>query len=138
MSDFENSNTNYQVPGILYNMIAKKFRFHGYGALRFVYTKGKTVRVKYLNLKFHENPKKNQSRLAVVVAKKVCKRAPDRNRIRRRIYEIMRIYLKQVQIPQDMVITVFDERVGSMPAEELNSLIKDLLNQSKIRAKHIK
>ena len=113
-------------------MIAKKFRFHGYGALRFVYTKGKTVRVKYLNLKFHENTKKNQSRLAVVVAKKVCKRAPDRNRIRRRLYEIMRINLKEVSVPQDMVITVFDERVGSIPSEELNQLVKDLLNQSGI------
>jgi ribonuclease P protein component len=113
-------------------MIAKKFRFHGYGALRFVYTKGKTVRVRFLSLKFHQNNRREQCRLAVVVSKKVAKKAPDRNRIRRRLYEAMRRELPSITSSHDMVITVFDERVGSIPAEELNALVKDLLKQAEI------
>ena len=113
-------------------MIAKKFRFHGYGALRFVYTKGKTVRVRFLSLKFHENKRRDQCRVAVVVAKKVAKKAPDRNRIRRRLYEAVRQELPGINDSNDMVITVFDERVGSIPAEELTILVKDLLKQASL------
>lgn len=113
-------------------MIAKKFRFHGYGALRFVYTKGKTVRVRFLSLKFHENSRREHCRLAVVVAKKVAKKAPDRNRIRRRLYEALRQEMPSIRSSHDMVITVFDERVGSIPAEELKTLVKDLLKQASL------
>jgi ribonuclease P protein component len=113
-------------------MIAKKFRFHGYGSLRFVYTKGQTVRTRFLSLKFHENTRRSESRLAVVVAKKVTKKAPDRNRIRRRLYELMRSNWVQIKSPHDMVITVFDERVATLPAGELNKMVQDLLKQAKI------
>ncbi len=113
-------------------MIAKKFRFHGYGSLRFVYTKGRTVRTRFVSLKFHNNTRRTESRLAVVVAKKVAKKSPDRNRIRRRIYEEMRRQWGNITLPYDMVITVFDERVGDMPAEELSRIIQDLLQQAQI------
>lgn len=113
-------------------MIAKKYRFHGYGSLRFVYTKGRTVRTRFLSLKFHENTRRPETRLAVVVAKKVTKKAPDRNRIRRRIYEVMRVNLPNLKSPHDMVITVFDERVATIPSTELETMVKELLAQAKV------
>src|SRR5690606_5479309 len=99
---------------------------------RFVYTKGRTVRARYLSLKFHENTRRDESRLAVVVAKKVSKKAPDRNRIRRRLYESMRNNWSMINAPHDMVITVFDERVATISADELNESVKQLLSQAQI------
>lgn len=108
-------------------MIAKRFRFHGYGSLKFVYGKGKTVRSRFLSLKYIANTRREDSRLAVVVSKKVSKRAPERNRIRRRVYEVVRSQWSEVTPGTDMVITVFDERVGTIPAEELTASIRELL-----------
>ena len=113
-------------------MIAKKYRFHGYGALKFVYTKGKTVRARFVSLKFHENTRRTESRLAVVVPKKVAKKAPERNRIRRRIYEAMRVNWDSIKTPHDLVITVFDEKMASISVEELTRIIKDLIRQANL------
>lgn len=113
-------------------MIAKKFRFHGYGSLKLVYSKGKTARVKFLSLKYVPNSRRQSPRFAVVVSKKVTKKAPVRNKIRRRIYEIARPRLGAVTEGKDLVVTVFDERVSSIASEELCRLIEELFSQAGI------
>lgn len=111
-------------------MFAKKFRFHGYGSLKFVYSKGKTVRSRFLSLKYTVNSRRQESRLAVVVSKKVTKKAPVRNRIRRRVYGAMQQYWPEVTPAHDLVITVFDERVATIPTDELDASIVELLTQA--------
>lgn len=71
-------------------------------------------------------------RLAVVVSKKVSKSAVVRNRIRRRIYEIVRVHRKEAATPwpKDLVISVFEERIATMPAEELKTQVLKLLQKS--------
>ena len=83
-----------------------------------------------MSLKSVLNPKRKEPRLAVVVSKKVSKRAPERNRIRRRLYEAVRLEWPRFQITQDMVLTVFDERVATMSSEDLKKAVNDLLTQS--------
>ena len=116
-------------------MIAKKYRFHGYGSLKFVYSKGRVARSKYLAIKFHSNPRRENSRLAVVVSKKVTKKAPARNRIRRRIYESMRVKWNLINHTpaNDMIITVFDERIGTIPSKELDLIIDELLTSARLK-----
>lgn len=108
-------------------MLAKRYRFHGHNSLRFVYTKGKTVRARYISLKYCKNNRRTDSRVAVVVSKKVTKKAPVRNRIRRRLYEGMRQEWAMIQPGYDIVVTVFDERVANEPYEKLAATIADLL-----------
>lgn len=111
-------------------MIAKKFRFHGYGSLKFVYSKGKTTRARYLSLKYIANTRRKQSRLAVVVSKKITKKAPERNKIRRRLYEAMRLRWPDIKPGYDLVITVFDERIGTIESAELSRLVDELMAQA--------
>lgn len=111
-------------------MLAKQYRFHGYGSLKFVYSKGKSARTKFLSLKYIPNTRREQPRLAIVVSKKISKKAPERNRIRRRLYEAFRIEWPNIKPAQDMVVTVFDGRTGTMPAQELSALVKDLIHQA--------
>ena len=71
-------------------MISRKHRFHGYGSLRYVYQNGKTVRGPLASLKYVHNPRRDSYRFAIVVSKKVNKSAIVRNRIRRRLFAIIR------------------------------------------------
>jgi ribonuclease P protein component len=115
-------------------MISRTHRFHGHGSLRYVYQNGQTVRGPLCSLKYVRNERRKSYRLAVVVSKKVHKSAVKRNRIRRRLYEAIR--LNAVGIPAyDMVITVFHEQVGEMPAEELVKMVKAQLRQAGITKK---
>ena len=72
-------------------MLAQKFRFHGHGSLRYLYKNGDAVRSHLITLKYIANPRRKTSRFTVVVGKKVIKSAVKRNRIRRRVYEVVRL-----------------------------------------------
>lgn len=109
-------------------MISKTNRFHGRNSLNFVYRKGKAVRGEFISLRYAPS-RRDDYRLAVVVSKKVSKSAVVRNRIRRRIYEAVRLYRKDLNAPvkQDLVISVFDERMAEVPAAELETAVLGLI-----------
>lgn len=113
-------------------MLEKKYRFHGYGSLKFVYSRGSMVRSRFVGLKFIHNPRRKESRLSVVVAKKVAKRAPMRNRIRRRLYEVMRTQWPMIKPGNDILLTVFDAQINELTHQELNQLILDLLKKAQL------
>jgi len=111
-------------------MINRTHRFHGHGSLRYVYQRGELVRAGKLSLKYVLNERRQEYRLAVVVSKKVSKSAVLRNRIRRRIYEIVRHLQADITAPYDLVITVFSEDVRDMPNAELTRLITSQLEKA--------
>lgn len=108
-------------------MISKSYRFHGLGSLRYVYRQGKTVRGSIISIKYVLDERRKSYRLAVVVSKKVSKSAVVRNRIRRRIIEVLRLEAENIKGPYDIVITVFDEKAATMPSSDLATSIKNLL-----------
>ncbi len=113
-------------------MIGRANRFHGYGSLRYVYQNGKTVRGPLCAIKYASNNRRKVYRLAVVVSKKVSKSAVVRNRIRRRLYEAFRHESAVIQEPYDIVITVFNDQLATIPAEEVTRLVRAQLKQAKI------
>lgn len=113
-------------------MLSHLNRFHGHGSLRYVYTHGRSVRGRFLMIKTIQNKKRVHSRVAVVVSKKIYKSAVKRNRIRRRIYEIIRFYLPLITEPHDIVITVIDKTIKDTPHEELKQQIADLLEKESL------
>lgn len=112
-------------------MISSRHRFHGHGSLRYVYQHGQTVRGPLCSLKYVRNERRKEWRLAVVVSKKVHKSAVKRNRIRRRLYEAVRLQLTDAPA-FDMVLTVFHEQVAVLPADELTTLVRAQLKQAGI------
>lgn len=115
-------------------MISRSHRFHGHGSLRYVYQHGHVVRGPLCSLKYIRNEKRPKWRLAVVVSKKVHKSAVKRNRIRRRLYEAVRLEAIDI-LAYDMVITVFHEQVADLPAKELTTLVRAQLKQAGILKK---
>jgi ribonuclease P protein component len=111
-------------------MIGQKHRFHGYGSLRPAYQRGQTVRGPALSLRFARRDNGKPYRVAVVVGRKVSKSAVVRNRIRRRIYEIVRRNDQAVPPATDLVFTVFGEQIAEVNAQKLEASIKDLLKKA--------
>lgn len=116
-------------------MLSQKYRFHGHGSLRYLYRNGQTVRNRAVLLKYSENKHRVNSRVAVVVGKKVAKSAVKRNRIRRRIFEVMRNHWPQVKPHHDISLTVFTAEFITMPPSEVEQNIVSLLNQANLYSK---
>lgn len=111
-------------------MIAKENRFHGRNALNVVYRHGQAVRGEYISLRYAQS-RREDYRLAVVVSKKVSKSAVVRNRIRRRVYEIVRLYMQEQAQPHqfDLVISVFDDKVAVVSHDDLRTKVIALLTK---------
>jgi ribonuclease P protein component len=111
-------------------MIPFKNRFHGHSSLKYVYKNGLAVRSRLMTMKSINNPHRPESRIAVVVGKKVIKSAVSRNRIRRRTYEYLRQQQDLLKPSTDLVIIVSSSEVLTIPHEELAECIEQLLIQS--------
>ena len=109
-------------------MLSKINRFHGHNSLNYVYNRGVTVRSPYCAMKAVKG-KKDSYRVAVVVSKKVAKSAPHRNRIRRRVYEVIRTLAPGILTNQDIVVSVFDERFLTIDYKDLKESIKRQLTE---------
>jgi ribonuclease P protein component len=112
-------------------MISQLHRFHGYGSLKSVYKGGRTARGPLMNLKHADRPAGKRYRAAVVVSRKVHKSAVVRNRIRRRIYEVIRQADPVLTSGKDLVFTVFGEQAATMPAAKLQTLVEQLLKKAR-------
>lgn len=112
-------------------MLNKKYRFHSRGGVRYVYQKGKTIRTPNMSLIFADNTR-GFTRVAVVVSKKVEKSAVGRNRIRRRIYEALRVNLEQIPKKRDYIFIVFSNKILKMPSKELEGVLGKLIEDSKV------
>jgi len=111
-------------------MLAYKNRFHGYNSLRYVYKHGHVVRSKYMTLKYSHNPRRTAPRVSVVVSKKVLKSAVGRNRIRRRIYEQIRLLLPLCPPQRDIVCIIVAAEVKTMSTEQINSMVLTMFKEA--------
>lgn len=113
-------------------MLSHLHRFHGHGSLRYAYRNGAQSRNRSLSLKFIKNDKRIHTRIAIVVSKKIYKSAVKRNRIRRRIYGVLGTEFTRIQKPYDIVITVFNPELLTMPYEDLRKEVLSLLEKESL------
>lgn len=111
-------------------MLSRKHRFHGHNSLNYVYQNGQTARTADMTLRYALNMRRKTYRCAVVVSKKVSKSAVVRNRIRRRVYEAVRLQDGRISEPLDLVFSIFQEKIAEIPADELQQRVKHLLSQT--------
>ena len=108
-------------------------RFHGHNSLTYVYKNGQVVRSRLIAIRFCANSHRKESRLAVVISKKTLKSAVRRNRIRRRVYEYMRLQLPQLHGIYDIAIIIQNSEALSLTSEELTTQMDQLINQTGIK-----
>ena len=112
-------------------MLSKKYRFHSRGGVRYTYQNGKSIRGSKISLVFADNSR-NKQRYAVVVSKKVLKSAVGRNRIRRRVYEAVRMELPKIQKPVDCIFIVYSKEILNADFKIIQKTIRDLLKEANI------
>jgi ribonuclease P protein component len=115
-------------------MLTRSHRFHGYGSLRRTYSHGQTARGSLISLRYAPRPAGKSYRMAVVVSRKVHKSAVVRNRIRRRIYELVRLS-GDVPPATDLIFTVFSDQVASLETDQLNKIVSELLVKASLQVK---
>lgn len=113
-------------------MIPFKNRFHGHNSLTFTYKNGQTIRTKLFTIKFCPNPRKRFSRIAVVISKKVAKRAVKRNFVRRRIYSLLHPKIMQFNQNYDLIFIAHSLELAEINFSELEQKITTELKQAKI------
>ena len=113
-------------------MLAQLHRFHGHGGLRYLYKNGKTARTRNFLLRYVANTTRPHSRVTVIVSKKVSKSAARRNRIRRRVYEIVRHAWDELEHPYDISITAYAADIQFIPHEALARELSQLFSQARL------
>lgn len=96
-----------------------------------MYQKGKTVRSPRMSLVFTKNTR-GYTRFAVVVSKKVLKSAVGRNRIRRRVYEVIRLNIKSIPKGMDYLFVVYSKELKELPMKELEKTMGELVAESRV------
>ena len=113
-------------------MLTKIHRFHGHGSVRQAYRRGSVVRGSVCSLHVVHGAKTKSTKVAVVVSKKVHKSAVIRNRIRRRVYELVRTHMNDIKTPIELVFTVYDAEAAVMESEELKKHILEAMRRGKV------
>ncbi len=108
-------------------MIAAKYRFHGHGSLNYLFRNGQTARNSRVLVRSVGNKRRETSRAAVIVSKKIAKSAVVRNRIRRRIYEVLRAQWGHIVPQTDFAVTALSADLAIVDAEQVASAVIDAL-----------
>ncbi len=111
-------------------MLASMYRFHRRNHVNRVFKQGKTSRSGCFMMKYRLDEQLSSPRFAIAVSKKVDKRAVVRNRIRRRVFEVIRLQLPQLASNLEAVVVVNDASVATMKPEELAEHIDKLLGDA--------
>lgn len=111
-------------------MIPFNNRFHGHNSLRYVYKNGQAVRSRLLTIKTTINPNRKNSRIAVIISKRVLKSAVGRNRIRRRVYEYIRNKMPLLNNVYDIAIIVSSGEMLNISHDDMVDQIDQLLDQA--------
>lgn len=86
-----------------------------------------------MSIKFIHNPRRRYSRVGIIVSKKVLHDAVPRNRVRRRLYELVRTELlpslEGLDEPLDIVITVYDGSIKDEAPERLEREFRKLVEK---------
>lgn len=96
-----------------------------------MYKHGKTIRKAKMSLVFVENTR-GFTRMSVVVSKKVAKSAVVRNRIRRRVYEALRVNMDYIPKKTDYIFVVFSKDVLTMKFGELEKMLGELVQEAQV------
>lgn len=113
-------------------MIGRTNRFHGRAGIQRLRQNGSVVRSGMMALRYAPNPKRSTYRLAVVVSRKVSKSAVVRNRIRRRLYERVRILSASLAQPYDLTLMVYDAQLAVLPTEQLDHDVRKMFISAKL------
>ena len=111
-------------------MLAKKYRLKKKKDFQKIIQRGKKVEKKFLILKFLRNSL-DVTRIGFVVSQKVSKKASLRNKIKRRLREIIKINLPNLKPGYDLI---FFTKKGIIKKDfwEIKEVVEQILKEAKL------
>ncbi len=94
-----------------------------------MFSKGRSVRGPILSLRYAKTNRPNY-RCAVVVSRKVNPSAVVRNRIRRRLYEIIREEDSRLNDVYDIALIAQNDKLATLSSTKLKDFVVDLLKKA--------
>ncbi|MFH0834255.1 MAG: ribonuclease P protein component [Patescibacteria group bacterium] len=107
-------------------MLAAEFRLRKKSEVDQVFRQGKVVAIPAIALRFLPNTF-DYSRVAVLVGKKLAKKAVARNRIRRRLREIVRLNFTRIPVGLDLLIIARETKLREIDFTELTAKFLELI-----------
>lgn len=111
-------------------MLAKQYRLKKNKEFDLVFQKGKYIGGSLFFLLFKEN-KLSDNRFGFVIGKKISKKATVRNKIRRRISEIIRTIMDNIKPGFDIVVGAKTEVIGK-DYREIKENLEELFRKAKL------
>lgn len=109
-------------------MLAKKFKLTKADNIRGILSAGKELKSHYFVIKYEETTEPH-SRFAIVVSGKISKKAVERNRLRRQIYEIIRLNLEKASLKTPSKIVILPRnKTLKMEYAEIEKILLNTLN----------
>lgn len=113
-------------------MLSQSYRFHSRGGVKYTYLHGESIRGSGISLVVNNNDRRKKNRFSVIVSKKVLKSAVGRNRIRRRVYEVIREEILNIRAPLDVLVVIYNKDIKDIKYSELKDELISLFKQAKI------
>jgi len=96
-----------------------------------VIKQGKKIEKDFLVLKFSENALKDVSRIGFIVSQKISKKAYLRNKIKRRLREIIKDNLDNLKPGYDLIFFT-KKAIKEKDFLEIEKIVKQILKQAKL------
>ncbi|MFH0776723.1 MAG: ribonuclease P protein component [Patescibacteria group bacterium] len=107
-------------------MLASQFRLRKKAEIDLVFRRGRSIGLSEFAFRFLPNSLPN-SRVAVLVGTKLSKKAVGRNRIRRRLREVVRLNFAQIPVGLDLLVIARDLKLREIQFSELTAKFLALL-----------
>ncbi len=117
-------------------MIKQQNRFKGQAGIIQANRYGQSVRSSDITIRYLDKHNQTPSKFAVVVSKKVARLAVTRNRIRRKVFNVLEGLMPRIPNGYLFVISVYDEGIKSAKQKDLEEKIKELLKKQELYSNH--
>ena len=111
-------------------MIARPYRLRTAADFNKTYQRGRSINADAMYIKHYQSHLAN-SKVAVVVSKKVSKKAVVRNRCKRRVIEVVRKSWQHVLPGHNLIITIKQD-ISKLPAPEVEAIVVDIIKRAKL------
>ncbi len=111
-------------------MLGKHYRLTKKKDFEKIFKEGKGLRKEFLAVKVRENQLK-ESRFGFVVSQKISKKAVVRNKIKRRLREIVRLKINHIKKGFDVVLIALPG-IETRKFKEIDNLVEEIFKKSKI------
>lgn len=111
-------------------MLSREYKLKKDNDFKKVFEKGKFYRNDFIKIRFLKN-NLGITRFGIVISSKISKKAVSRNRVRRRLEEIIRIRLDQIRSGFDIVV-LFEPEVIGKNYKQIEEVFVNLIEKAKL------